>query len=106
MPNGHDKNWIRLCAAVDGFRVRHGRWPTRVHMHALSLDDLRQHVFSRPDFAKLEKKIELVAGSKTEMIAEDDCGAQYDYGKEGFPPSRPKPSAAEWLGVKPMPEED
>ena len=40
------------------------------------------------------------------MIAEDDSGARYDYEKEGFPPLRPQPAAAEWLGVKPKPEED
>ena len=106
MPNGHDKDWVRLCAAIVGFRVRYGRWPTRVRMHGLSLDDLRKHVFSRPDFAKLERKIKLVADSEMGMIAEDDSGARYDYEKEGFPPLRPQPAAAEWLGVKPKPEED
>jgi len=28
MPNGDDKNWVRLCAALDGFFGRYGRWPT------------------------------------------------------------------------------
>lgn len=103
MPNGHDKNWIRLCAAIDGFRLRHGRWPTRVRMHQLSLEDL-QRLFKRSDLAKIQAKIKLVAEDAS-MIAEDESGAQYDYGQEGFPSERPRPAAADWLGVKPPPEE-
>ncbi|HEY7240434.1 MAG TPA: hypothetical protein VH600_14765 [Burkholderiales bacterium] len=104
MPNGHDKNWVRLCAAIDGFRIRHGHWPIRVRMYPRSLEDLREHVFSRAAFAKIEGKVKLVADDAP-MIAEDDTGAQYNYGKEGFPEKRPTPNAAEWLGVKPKPGE-
>jgi hypothetical protein len=32
------------------------------------------------------------------MIAEDDLGGRYHYGQEGFPPQRPTPNAAHWLG--------
>ena len=102
MPNGHDKNWIRLCAAIDGFRVRYGRWPERVRMHKISLDDFCPLIFTPADFAKIAHKVELIADEAT-MVAEDDTGASYNYGEEGFPSERPKPSAAEWLGVKPKP---
>lgn len=100
MPNGYDKNWVRLCAAINGFRLRHGRWPTRVRMRPLVLEDLRENVFSRRTFAKIEAKLELIADDAL-MVAEDDTGAHYDYEKEGFPAKRPHPSAADWLGVEP-----
>ena len=100
MPNGYDKNWVRLCAAIDGFYIRHGRWPTRVRMYPVSLQDLREHVLTRADFAKIEAKLKFIA-DETGMTAEDDTGANYDYAQDGFPESRPKPDAAEWLGVRP-----
>jgi hypothetical protein len=30
MPNGIDKNWMRMCAAINGFRARYQRWLVRV----------------------------------------------------------------------------
>ena len=104
MPNGHDKNWIRLCAAIDGFRVRYGRWPKRVRAYSLSLADLRDHLFTPTDYAQITAKVALVA-DEVGMVAEDDEGGSYDYGKDGFPSERPTPSAAEWLGVHPKLEE-
>jgi len=104
MPNGHDKNWFRLCGALDGFRVRYGRWPTRVRLNRFSLVDLCDHLFTPEDYAKIVDKVALVADD-VGMIAEDDSGARYDYGEEGFPKENPKPDAAEWLGVRPKPEE-
>lgn len=104
MPNGHDKNWVRLCAAIDGFRVRYGRWPTRVRAYPASLADLRDHLFTPEDYAQIIARVALVE-DQAGMVAEDDMGGSYDYGEEGFPDERPSPCAAEWLGVHPQPEE-
>lgn len=103
MPNGGDKNFVRLCAALDGFRQRHGRWPTRVVAYPAALEDLRQHVLGRAAFDAVTMKVALVEGNAG-FRAEDDRGDSYDYGREGFPESRPNPSAAEWLGVHPGPD--
>src|SRR5688572_24138566 len=98
MPNGHDKNWIRLCAALEGFRMRHGRWPTRVRLWPGALADIRDHLLTPEDFAKVAAKLQLIP-EDAPMIAEDDTGAMYNYGEEGFPNQRPTPRAIEWLGV-------
>jgi len=98
MPNGGDKNWIRLCAAIDGFRVRHQRWPTRVRINPRSLADLRDHVLPEEAFARIQQQLSFVPNSDAGMVAEDDSGAQYDYGIEGFPPTRPDVDARQWLG--------
>jgi hypothetical protein len=103
MPNGHDKNYIRLCAAIDGFRTRYGRWPARVRIFPAALANLRDDVFTAVDFARITAKVALVPDDAP-MIAEDDTGASYDYGREGFPLNRPTPCAAEWLGVTPKPD--
>ncbi len=102
MPNGHDKNWVRLCAAIDGFRVRYGRWPTRVRIFPVSLANIRDHLFTTDDYTQIIAKVALIA-DEAAMIAEDDQGGSYNYGQEGFPNERPTPHAAEWLGVHPKP---
>ena len=99
MPNGFDKNWVRLCAAVDGFFQRHGHWPSRVIVLPASLDNLRENVFSEETFRVLSAKLELIPGGAP-MVAEDAEGNRYSYGEDGFPSSRPSPSAQEWLGVR------
>ena len=100
MPNGFDKNWIRLCAAIEGFYVSHGKWPSRVLLFAGSIENLKTDVFSQESFAKLVSKVNLVA-SEAPIVAEDDEGNQYSYGAQGFPEKRPKVSAVDWLGVEP-----
>jgi hypothetical protein len=103
MPNGHDKNWMRLCAAIDGFRSRYGRWPARVRMHEMSLRDF-DFLFTREDLARITAKVVLIP-DEAPMIAEDDSGA-YNYGEEGFPERAPDISAAAWFGVRPKPESE
>jgi hypothetical protein len=98
MPNGGDKNWIRLCAAIDGFRLRYDRWPSRIRLNPYSLEDLRYHILPIVEFARIEKQLKFISDEKAGMIAEDDTGAAYDYGNEGFPETRPDPDAREWLG--------
>ena len=56
------------------------------------------------DYARITAKVALVA-DEAAMIAEDDQGGSYSYGQEGFPSECPTPPAAEWLGVRPRPEE-
>jgi hypothetical protein len=103
MPNGGDKNFVRLCGALDGFKVRYGRWPIRVVIYPMSLDDLREHVLSPEAFATVMQKVRLVEGDAG-FQAEDGEGNVYDYANEGFPESRPNPTAEEWLGVRVNPD--
>lgn len=103
MPNGHDRNWTRLCAAVDGFRARFGRWPTCVAMERGYLDDL-QRMFNAQDLATIQGKIELRLREGAHMIAADDAGNAYDYGQEGFSDSS-EHLAMGWFGVEPIDED-
>jgi hypothetical protein len=103
MPNGHDKNWVRLCAAIDGFRSRYGRWPNRVRLSPLSLGDF-DFLFTPADLTRIISKVALIADDEAAFVAEDDSGGSYNYGEEGFPKRARKPRAAEWLGVTPKPD--
>jgi len=100
MPNGFDKNWRMLCAAIDGFYVSYGKWPSRVLLFAEAIENLRRDVFSLESFAKLSARLDLVS-SESPIVAQDDDGNQYSYGEQGFPMSQPSPSAEEWLGLQP-----
>lgn len=100
MPNGFDKNWVRLCAAVDGFYVSYGKWPPRVLLFAGAIENLKTDVFSHESFAKLVSKLDLVA-SESPMIAQDDDGNQYSYGEQGFLEQEPPVSAVDWLSIEP-----
>jgi hypothetical protein len=75
-------------------------------MHTSCIEDLQGNVFSRRNFTRITSKVVLIADNDASMVAEDDKGRIYDYGKKGFPSRRPKPSAAEWLGVTPKPDQD
>jgi hypothetical protein len=100
VPNGDDKNWIRLCGAIDGFRVKYGKWPTKILLPEDILNDLEQHVFSKERFAKIEEKLTFVI-EDLPIVAADDHGNSYSYGDLGFPERRPEISAEEWLNVFP-----
>lgn len=82
MPNGHDKNWVRFCAAIDGFRMRYGCWPVRVRMPAICVNDFR-YLFTERDFLTITARVQL-ALDDARFVAEDDDGGAYSYMDEGF----------------------
>jgi hypothetical protein len=98
VPNGDDASWVRVCAAIDGFRARYGRWPARVRLFPSALDGLREHVFTSEGLAVVVSIVELVADESAPMIAEGAEGESYNYGREGFPQPRPDDPAREWFG--------
>jgi hypothetical protein len=83
MPNGHDKNRIRLLGAIDGFRAKHDAWPTRVSIFPGSLRDIREDLFSPDLYAKLTDRVQLIA-NEAPFVAEDDHGNSYSLGPKVF----------------------
>lgn len=100
MPNGENKNWVRLCAAIDGFRARYELWPDRIFIGRLEHGDLLW-MFTKQSYAKLTKKLTFIIGEDLGMAAGDDEGRKYDYGMEGFSRTPPDISARDWLDVEP-----
>lgn len=72
-------------------------------MYAMSLRDF-EFLFTPEDRARIIAKV-LIVADEVPMIAEDDSGALYNYGEEGFPQRPPDISAQEWFGVSPIPEQ-
>jgi hypothetical protein len=100
MPNGYDKNWVRICAAIDGFKVRFGHWPAKVLLPGAILNDLEHYMLTSASMAKIREKVSLVI-QDVPIVAQDEFGNQYSYGEEGFPERRAKVDARKWLGVEP-----
>ena len=105
MPNGDDKNLMRLYMAINGFRARYGSWPTTVRMFPPSLEDLRDYVLGPKQFALLAAKLQIVP-DEVGMIAEDAKGRTFDYGSEGSSDREPDLHAEDWLGIKSILEDD
>jgi len=62
-------------------------------------------MFTGDDFAQITAKVVLVPDESASMIAEDEAGNSYDFGRENFTNQLPSLCAAEWLGVTPKPHE-
>lgn len=101
MPNGVDKNWVRLCRALEGFHAVHGHWPSRVRVYPDCLVDLKRHLFRPTTWRRITEKIAFVAGKEAPFIAEDAEGRRFSYGTDVAPEPRAPVSAEEWLGVAP-----
>ena len=97
MPNGDDASWVRICAAIDGFRARYGRWPVRARLFPEALSGLRDHVLTPQGLALVATVVDLVADDTAPMIAEGAKDESYNYGQEGFPARLDEP-AREWFG--------
>jgi hypothetical protein len=104
VPNGHDKNWVRVCIAIDGFRTRYGRWPTRIRVPAGVLHDFRL-LFADIDFLTISSKIAFELDD-VQIVAEDDEDGRYSYDDEGLSEPLPQVRTIDWFGVsvKPAPE--
>jgi hypothetical protein len=99
MPNGESRNWMRFCAAIEGFFARYKKWPTKARVPEFFIIEL-QEVLTKESFEKLSSKITLI-GDESPYIAEDKEDESYNYGLEGFSKSKPDLKASEWLGVHP-----
>ncbi|WP_405279070.1 hypothetical protein [Gaopeijia maritima] len=108
VPNGIDKNLVRLTLVVDAFRQQFGRWPRRVVLHAALRDDIRR-LLSDQQMTVLESRLELVVGDAA-FRAEDDDGHWLHYGEgtsnagrvdpHSVGPSSTHPPADVWLGLR------
>ena len=99
MPNGESKNWIRMCAAINGYQARYNEWPKKVRVPKFFSEEL-ERVATQEQLNKLASKIELIADD-SEFVAEGDNNESYNYSREGFPDKQPDISAQDWIGFMP-----
>jgi len=99
MPNGHDRNWVRLQASIAGFFVRYSTWPSRVRLFPGAADDLNENVFTEAAFRRIIEKVTLMADPDAAFVAEDDAGHSFNYGAEGMIPGWYQIDVCDWLGI-------
>lgn len=95
MLNVKSNKWVRFCAAIDGFRYRHKRWPESVKVPEPFLYELEM-VLSEKERSLLASKIRIM-DDNSPYIAMDEAGNSYNYGEEGFPEKEPDIRAKDWL---------
>jgi hypothetical protein len=85
VPNGDDKNWVRICSAVDGFRGRYERWPTGVRLPPNSFEDVVGHVLTPAGFALVSNIFAIISdealSERVAIIAVGEDGAEFRYGE-------------------------
>jgi hypothetical protein len=96
MPNGENKNWVRLRKTVDGFYARHGRWPTRVRLGQGELDNLRDQLLSAKRWARIASKLEFTIEADVGFIASDGDDYRIDAEKHDDA-ERPRCEVAIWV---------
>jgi hypothetical protein len=94
MPNGIDKNWYRMCSAINSFRMRFGHWPTRIRLSEGALENL----FSQESYQVLLSKLEFIIDGSA-FIVDNDQGNSHDYGQDGFVSGDLDVRAQDWLGA-------
>lgn len=102
MPNGDDKNWVRVCLAIDGFRIQFGRWPTRVRLPPAYFENVVGHVLNPAGFALVSTLVEIMSDEdlteNVAIIAEDGERSQFRYGEDSNSAEGPEPDAMCYFG--------
>ena len=103
MPNGVDKNYVRLAIACAAFRSEHGHWPTEARVAPIVLWDYGQ-LFDARNFEVLCSRLRLRTSS-TAHIAVGTSAAHLVYDKIVQSPRGDfVREATAWLGVRIRPE--
>src|SRR3712207_3844433 len=92
-------NLVRVIEALNGFRVKHGSWPTELLIYPEALADLQDRHLTDLGFGLLKEKVRLVHANDLALIARDDEGRTFDYGSEGWSQDKPEEPAEVWLGL-------
>ena len=98
MPNGEDRNLIRMLSTIGGFRILYGRWPKRIRVEPHVIRWLN-HFLSHAELSSFKEKIQLLPLEDEDFIADDDEGCSYSLMEYGHPSRYPDIDPAEWLGL-------
>lgn len=91
-------NLVRVLQALDGFFARHRCWPSVISLYADCLVALATHHLTPFGFFLLQSKVELRVIPDVAIIAQDDAGRTFDYGREGGTVKNDGIPARVWLG--------
>jgi hypothetical protein len=75
---------VRMVEALNGFRRKHGYWPTTLTAESAFISFLATKSLTPLGFFLLQSKVELVEGSEGALIASGRGADTFDYGEEGW----------------------
>ena len=82
MPNGEDKNWVRLGIAVEGFRARYQKWPETAFISKGLAEDIKR-MFKPLTYEAVLTKLEIVeVEDEAHIELVDKAGNSFKYGEE------------------------
>jgi hypothetical protein len=61
-------------------------------------EDLVSHVLTPIGYALVSSFVGIVPEDEATVIAEDGTGAEYNYGRQGFPKGELEPTSRDWFG--------
>lgn len=92
---------VRITEAINGFRTKHGYWPSQIEISDGTLAALVTYHLTPFGFFLLQSKVELVRSEEDALIAKGDNGrAVFDYGSEGWQSVEGhQHNARAWIGI-------
>lgn len=75
---------VRLMEAINGFRTKHGRWPSKVQVDETTIAHLATVSLTPLGLFLLQSRLELAIGEPDRILALGDEGEVFDYGEEGW----------------------
>ncbi|MDP2228364.1 MAG: NUDIX hydrolase [Moraxellaceae bacterium] len=89
----------RIIFAVNGFRCRHGEWPTRIKMDASMADAIQDHVLTPLGWTMMSAKMDIVRISEGTVIAENRTSF-FEYDAKNNVPHDTEPADVWIWGLK------
>jgi hypothetical protein len=91
----------RVVATINGFKAKHGYWPTRIEAEAATIIALATHYLTPFGFFLVQMKVELTEGAIGTVVARGRGKDAFDYSNEesAWTDSQPFDASA-WLGLE------
>lgn len=103
MPNGVDKNLVRLAIACAAFRERYGEWPTEARVAPIVLWDYGQ-LLDPENFARLCARLRLRTTKRSHVSVGSATGHVVYEAVSDHPAPERTQEAWRWLGIRVRPE--
>lgn len=95
----HGGNLVRVLQAIGGFHAAHHRWPTKLQIRPECLIDLVSRHLTPAGFFRLQCRLKLVLSDEINVIATDEAGRVFDYGRQGCHAPNAEATARAWMGI-------
>lgn len=90
---------VRVFEAINGFKSKHGFWPSEIVINSETLDVLKNVCFTKDGFQKFSGFLKITPTQEVVIITNGPNNSSFDYGSEGWQYSRPEMTVEELLGM-------